>query len=68
MSFNFGNVNQNFLRDTPSYFGLPFFEISLDCLTFFEISLDLLQPFLIYCGYMICKGQTYDYDIDLGCA
>ena len=40
-----GNGKQNnFVRDTPSYFGLPFSEISLD----------LLQPFLSYRGYMIC--------------
>ena len=37
---------ESFMCDIPSYFDLPFSEISLD----------LLQPFLGYCGYVICKG------------
>ena len=49
-TLNLGNRNQNLVLGTPSYFGLPFSEISID----------LHQPFLSYCGYIICKGRTYD--------
>ena len=62
MTLNLGNGNQSFVRDTPAYLGI--------CISFSEISLDSAVFFLFffsYYRYTICKGRTYDCDLDLGC-
>ena len=58
VTLNLCNGNKNIVHDPPSYFGLPFFEIWLNCLTL-----------LRYCRYMICKGYepiTYELDLSRG--
>ena len=59
VTLNLGNGYQSFVRDTPSYFVLPFSEIWLNLLSSFWV--------IVETWFIRDERKTYDCDLDLGC-